>query len=72
MNDPIPKLRTPGVLAAALGVPLHRVLYILRTRPHIRPTARAGRLRLYDRAVLDLLRRELATIAARGASGGVA
>jgi hypothetical protein len=72
MNDPgpIPKLRTPGVLAAALGEPLHRVLYVLRTRRHIRPTANAGRMRLYDRDALELLRHELKTIDARRAGGG--
>lgn len=61
VNDtgPIPKLRTPGVLAACLDVPLHRVLYVLRTRPHIRPAAKAGRLRLYDLAALNMLQREL-------------
>lgn len=66
VNDPIPKLRTPGVLAADLGVPLHRVQYVLRTRGHIRPAASAGRLRLYGRDALDLLRQELARIDSRG------
>lgn len=72
MNDPgpIPNLRTPGVLAAALGEPLHRVLYVLRTRRHIRPTANAGRLRLYDRVALELVRRELKTIDSRLSQGG--
>ncbi len=58
----VPKLRTPGVLAADLGVPLHRVLHVLRTRDHIRPAASAGRLRLYDRAALELVRKELEAI----------
>jgi hypothetical protein len=57
-----PRLRTPGVLAELLGVPLHRVDYILRTRPHIRPAARAGRLRLYDNHALAMLRHELNSI----------
>lgn len=70
MHDPIPKLRTPGVLAADLGEPLHRVLYVLRTRRHIRPTASAGRLRLYDRDALAMLRHELNAIDARRANGG--
>lgn len=65
--DLSPKLRTPGVLAAELGEPLHRILYILRSRPHIRPTARAGRLRLYDREAVALVRYELNTIDARQA-----
>ncbi len=67
-----PRFRTPGVIAAELERPLHSVLYVLRTRPHIRPAARAGRLRLYDREALDLVRVELAAIAARrGATKGV-
>ena len=60
-----PTLRTPGVLAADLGEPLHRVLYVLRTRPHIRPAARAGRLRLYDRDAAALIRHELNAMDAR-------
>lgn len=64
MNDtgPIPKLRTPGVLAACLGEPLHRVIYVLRTRPHIRPAAKAGRLRLYELKALRMLQHELELI----------
>ena len=68
-NEPVPKLRTPGVLAADLGVPLHRLLYILQTRPHIRPSARAGRLRLYDRQAIALIRHELNAIDARREGG---
>lgn len=64
---PIPKLWTPGVLASKLGEPLHRVQYILRTRPHIRPSARAGQLRLYDREALALIRHELKAMNARRA-----
>lgn len=64
-----PQLRTPGVLAELLAVPLHRVDYILRTRPHIRPTARAGRLRLYDNEALAMLRHELNVIDAYRAGG---
>ena len=67
--ESIPKLRTPGVLAIDLGEPLHRVLYVLRTRRHIRPAARAGRLRLYDRDAAALIRHELNAIDARRAGG---
>ena len=73
MTDrPVATLRTPGVLAAALDVPLHRVLYVLRSRGHIRPSARAGRLRLYDREAIALIRHELNAIDARpeGATDG--
>ncbi len=54
------RLMTPGVLAERLGMPLSRVLYLLRTRPHIRPAARAGILRLYDAEALLQLQREIA------------
>ncbi len=71
MTDrPVARLRTPGVLAADLEVPLHRVLYILQTRDHIKPSARAGRLRLYDREALALIRHELNAIDARREGGG--
>ena len=60
-----PTLRTPGVIARELDEPLHRVLYTLRTRPHIRPSARAGRLRLYDRQAVAMVRHELNAIDAR-------
>ena len=65
MDRRVAKLRTPGVIAADLGVPLHRVLYILQTRNHIKPSARAGQLRLYDREAVALIRHELNGIDAR-------
>lgn len=65
---PIPSLKTPGVLASILGQPLHRVLYVLRTREHIRPTARAGRLRLFDNEAVAMLRHELNAMDARECS----
>jgi hypothetical protein len=57
--QPIPRLRTPGVIARELGEPLHRVQYILRTRAFIPPSARAGRLRLYDRQAVAMIRHAL-------------
>lgn len=69
-RPPVAKLRTPGVLAADLKMPLHRVQYVLQTRPHIRPSARAGRLRLYDREAVALVRHELNAIDARRRGGG--
>ena len=60
-----PQLITPGVIAADLDLPLHRVLHVLRTRQHIRPSARAGTLRLYDLEAVALVRHELNTIDAR-------
>jgi hypothetical protein len=65
MSDPTPRLITPGVIAAELHTPLHRVLRVLSTRPHIRPSARAGNLRLYDRRAVAMVRHELNAIDAR-------
>lgn len=56
---------TPGRIAETLNVPLHRVLYVLRTRSHIRESARAGTLRLYDRRGIAQVRHELNAIDAR-------
>lgn len=60
-----PRLITPGVIAAKVGEPLHRVLHVLATREHIRPAARAGTLRLYDKEAVALVRHELNAIDAR-------
>lgn len=66
----IPRLITPGVIAFELGVPIHRVLNVLRTRQHIRPSAKAGTLRLYSRSAIAMVRHELNTMEARRAAGG--
>lgn len=72
----VPSLLTPGRLAAEVNAPLTRVLYLLRTRPHIQPAARAGTLRLYHKAAVAQLRHELNAIDARRnerpAAGGAA
>jgi hypothetical protein len=58
-----PQLQTPGVIADELGVPVSRVLYVLQKRSHdIRPIGRAGVLRLYDRAAVEMVRNELQTM----------
>lgn len=64
-----PNLITPGVIARELRLPLHRVLHVLRTRPHIRPAARAGTLRLYDAQAVAMVRHELHAIDARRGGG---
>ena len=61
----IPTLITPGVMASELRVPLHRIVHILATRPHIKPTARAGTLRLYSNESLSQVRHELSAMDAR-------
>ena len=68
----LPRLRTPGVIARELGESLQRVQYVLRTRPHIKPAALAGRLRLYDRQAVAMIRHEINTMDARRAGQGVA
>jgi hypothetical protein len=62
---PIPRLITAGVIATELHTPLHRVLRVLATRPHIQPSARAGNLRLYNRRAVAMVRHELNAIDAR-------
>ena len=66
----IPRLLTPGRIAEGLGVPLHRVLYVLRSRARICPSARAGTLRLFDKAAVAQIRHELNGIDARRAEKG--
>jgi hypothetical protein len=64
-TNPEPILLTPGRIAQRLGEPIHRVLHVLATRQHIRPLARAGTLRLYDREAIAQVRHELNAIDAR-------
>lgn len=59
----IPQMLTVGRLATELGEPVHRIQYILSTRTHIQPAARAGNIRLYRQEVLAAVRRELAAMA---------
>jgi hypothetical protein len=66
----IPALLTPGRVAAELGAPIGRVLYVLATRPHIRPAARAGTLRLYNECAIAQVRHELNAIDARRTGKG--
>jgi hypothetical protein len=63
----VPSLLTPGRIAHELGAPLPRVLYVLSTRRHISPAARAGTLRLYDREAVAQIRHELSSIDAQRA-----
>jgi predicted transcriptional regulator len=60
-----PKLVTSGVIAAELGVPIHRVLRVLETRPTIQPRAYAANVRLYDLQTIARVRHELNAIDAR-------
>lgn len=60
-----PTLITTGVIAHELGEPLHRILHVLKTRKEIYPAARAGTLRLYDRAAVARVRHEINAMDAR-------
>jgi hypothetical protein len=60
-----PALLTVGRIAAELSIPIHRVGYVLATRPHIQPAALAGNARLFDRRALALIRHEINAIDAR-------
>lgn len=53
------QLRRVGELAVHFGVPVHRIEYILRTRPEIKPCNRVGVYRLYDTASLKRIAEEL-------------
>jgi hypothetical protein len=64
----VPRVRTAGSIAAELNQPLHRVVYILKTRGHIQPMCRAGRLRVYSSQAVAQVRYELNCIDARGTS----
>lgn len=65
MNACEPQLLTPRRIAKKLNIPLHRVLHVLRTREHIRPTARLGKIRVFNHAALAMIRHELHAIDAR-------
>ena len=67
----VPCLRTTGVVAGELGVGLPRVQYVLRTRPHIKPSAKAGNLRVFDWRAVAMIRHEISAIDARRSRGEV-
>lgn len=50
---------TAGEIARRTRAELHRVIHILSTRQVV-PIARAGVLRIFDEAAVELVRRELA------------
>jgi len=62
------KLVTPGEISARLGVPISRVLYVLKSRPQIVPVGRAGTLRVYDRSAIESVRHELSAINSKRSS----
>jgi hypothetical protein len=70
MRDSVPQLVTVGVIASELGVSVDRVTRLLRTRPHIRPQAYAGNVRLFDNSSIAQVRYELTLIDARRVGKG--
>jgi DNA-binding transcriptional MerR regulator len=61
MNTP-PDVPTVGSIAQQLGVPLHRVRYVIESRA-IEPSGWAGNARVFTDADVDRIRSELARIA---------
>ena len=58
MTDRVPVAPTIGEIARRLGVAVHRVEYVVRTR-NIHPVSRAGNLRVFSESGVDLIAREL-------------
>ena len=65
MTKSVPKLATIGEVAKLLNVPPHRIEYVLRTRPYIRPRAMAAGVRCFDDDAISQIRHELNSIDAR-------
>lgn len=59
MPEKVPILLTVGEIAQRLGVPLHRVEYLIRSRG-ISPRSRAGQLRVFTEEDVLRLAEELA------------
>ncbi|QNN24113.1 hypothetical protein HED60_18175 [Planctomycetales bacterium ZRK34] len=64
MSTSLPTLDTPGRIASKLNVPLHRVQYIIKSRK-IAPVAYAGRLRLFNREAVAMIRHVINAIDAK-------
>ena len=56
-----PIVPTVGEIARRLGVPVHRIEYVIRARK-IEPTGRAGNVRVFTDADVDHIRAELRRI----------
>lgn len=62
------QLVTVSEIAAAVEQPPARVAHVLRTRPTIKLIRRAGLVRLFDAAVIPIVRQELEAIDAKQAA----
>jgi DNA-binding transcriptional MerR regulator len=54
MSSDLPVSLTVGVLAKRLGIPIHRVEHLIRSR-NIKPTSRAGNSRVFSESDLTKL-----------------
>jgi DNA-binding transcriptional MerR regulator len=58
----VPPLLTVGVIAERLGVPVHRITYVIESRS-IRPAGRAGNAKVFTEADVQHIAGELRRIA---------
>ena len=61
MSAMVPPLLTVGVIADRLGVPVHRVVYVVESR-HISPAGRAGNANVFSEADAAHIESELRRI----------
>jgi hypothetical protein len=61
VTESLPNVPTVGEIARRLGVPLHRVEYVIRSR-RIEPTGKAGNAYVYSDADVDRIASELRRI----------
>ena len=54
MTASLPPLLTVGVIACRLGVPVHRIEYVIRSR-NIRPRGMAGNARVFSETDLTCI-----------------
>ena len=69
MPQPIPSMPTVGEIARRLGVPLHRVEYVICSR-RLHPCSRAGHARVFTEADVDHIASELRRIERDREGGG--
>ena len=69
MANTAPRLITIGVIAEELGETTERIDRVIRTRPHIKPAAFAGNVRLFTSDAIAQIRHELTAIDARRREG---
>jgi DNA-binding transcriptional MerR regulator len=61
MTERVPVTPTIGEIARRLGVAVHRVEYVVRTR-NIQPVSRAGNLRVFSEPDIDFVGAEIRRI----------